>query len=128
MLSGPSEEAAWADAAASNPERESVASNPFELPGITGQQQTVCVPGKQEEEETPAGRRERAEETGVTGEEDGQLLQRPVKIQESSGCEKWTESAPEGSTAPTAVRETHCKVTSHASVEAWATQVRPYYG
>ncbi|KAJ1164862.1 hypothetical protein NDU88_005295 [Pleurodeles waltl] len=82
MLSGPSEEAAWADAAASNPERESVASN---LPGIKGQQQTGHAPGKQEEEETLAGRRGRAEEAGVTGEEEGRLLQRSVKIQEPSG-------------------------------------------
>ncbi|KAJ1209653.1 hypothetical protein NDU88_005026 [Pleurodeles waltl] len=128
MLSGPSEEAAWAEADASNPERESVASNPLELLGITGQLQTVCAPGKQEEEETPAGRRERAEEAGATGEEDEWLLQRSVKIQEQNGRGKRTESAPEGSTAPTVAREVHREFSSHASGEAWPTQVRPYYG
>ncbi|KAJ1127953.1 hypothetical protein NDU88_006346 [Pleurodeles waltl] len=104
---------------------ESRTSNPLELPGLTGQQQTVRAPRKQEEEETPAGRGERAEEAGVTGEEDGRLLQRPVKTQKASGGWKQTESAPEGSTALTAAQEVHGEVSSHASGEAWLTQVRP---
>ncbi|KAJ1139175.1 hypothetical protein NDU88_005552 [Pleurodeles waltl] len=104
---------------------ENGTSNPLEFTGLTGQRQTVCAPGKQEEEETPAGGGERAEEAGVTGKEDGRLLQRPVKSQKASGGWKWTESALEGSTAPTATQEVHREVSSHASGEAWLTQVRP---
>ncbi|KAJ1208014.1 hypothetical protein NDU88_003404 [Pleurodeles waltl] len=75
MPSGLSEEASGADVAASNPERDSVTSNPLELPGITRQGQTVCMPGKEDEEETPAGGGERAEEIGGTGAEDKRRLQ-----------------------------------------------------
>ncbi|KAJ1128495.1 hypothetical protein NDU88_006873 [Pleurodeles waltl] len=93
--------------------------------GLTGQRQTVCAPEKQEEEETPAGRGEKAEEAGVTGEEDGRLLQRPVKRQKASDGWKQTESSPEGSTAPTAAQEAYREVSSHASGEGWLTQMRP---
>ncbi|KAJ1181943.1 hypothetical protein NDU88_007142 [Pleurodeles waltl] len=87
----------------------------------------VCAPGKQEEEETPAGRRGRAEEAGVTGEDDGRLLQRPVKSQKASWVWKRTESSPEGFTSPTAAQEAHRKVSSHASGEAWLTQSSQKY-
>ncbi|KAJ1177425.1 hypothetical protein NDU88_002680 [Pleurodeles waltl] len=81
---------------------------------------------KEDEEETPAGGKERAEETGGTGAEDERRLQRPVMIEESSRCGKRMESAPEGATAPTVVREAFCEVSSHASGEAWPNQVRPH--
>ncbi|KAJ1110048.1 hypothetical protein NDU88_007403 [Pleurodeles waltl] len=75
MPSGPSEEATGADIAASNPERNSVPSYHFGLPGIIRQRQTVCATGKEDEEETPAGGGERAEEIGGTGAEDERWLQ-----------------------------------------------------
>ncbi|KAJ1163754.1 hypothetical protein NDU88_004207 [Pleurodeles waltl] len=83
MPSGPSKEATGADA--SNPERNSVTSYPFGFPGIIRQRQKVCVTGIEDEEETPAGGVERAEETGGTGAEDERRLQRPVTIDEPSG-------------------------------------------
>ncbi|KAJ1155497.1 hypothetical protein NDU88_008227 [Pleurodeles waltl] len=123
----PSGEAARADTAASNPERESVASNPLPLPGPTGQRQTVRAPGRLEEQRTPVGRERRPEGAGVTAEEDGRLFQRPETIQDSSDLGKRTESDQKGSTAPTAAREVHCEVSSHASREAWPNQVRQSY-
>ncbi|KAJ1177723.1 hypothetical protein NDU88_002975 [Pleurodeles waltl] len=122
MQSGPFEEATGADAATSNPERNSMPSNPFGLPGITRQRQTVCAAGKEDEEKIPAGGGERAEETGGTGAEDEWRLQRTETIEESSGCGKRMESTHEGVTAPTAAQEAFHEVSSHASGEAWPNQ------
>ncbi|KAJ1121939.1 hypothetical protein NDU88_000447 [Pleurodeles waltl] len=65
MPSGPSEEATGAAAAASNPERDHVLSNPSELPGRRRQKTPVRGPGEGVvNEEDPAGGGERADETG----------------------------------------------------------------
>ncbi|KAJ1163874.1 hypothetical protein NDU88_004326 [Pleurodeles waltl] len=122
-LSGPSEEEEWADAAASNPETENRASNPRALPGQTEQRQAFLAPGILEEGKTLAG--EHVREGGVMEEEDGRRHQRPVRIPKSSGGWKWMGSAPEGSTALAAAQEVHYEVSSHASGEAWLTQVHP---
>ncbi|KAJ1187204.1 hypothetical protein NDU88_003983 [Pleurodeles waltl] len=93
MPSGPSEEATGADD--SNPERNSVPSNPFGLLWIRRQRQMVCAVEKEEEEETPAGGGERAEETGRTGAEDEWQLKRTETIEESSGCGKFSHFDPD---------------------------------
>ncbi|KAJ1170462.1 hypothetical protein NDU88_002339 [Pleurodeles waltl] len=128
MPTGPSEEVARAHTAASNPERESVASNPLQLLGPTGQWQTFRVPEGLQERTTLAGRRRRAEGAGVTGEEDGQLVQCPETIQEPSGLGILSESDQEGSTALRTAREAHREVSSLDSGEAWPDQVRHSYG
>ncbi|KAJ1204551.1 hypothetical protein NDU88_008328 [Pleurodeles waltl] len=53
--SGPSEEAAWADAATSDPEAATSTPNPRALPGWTGQRQEIRVPKIVKAGETPAG-------------------------------------------------------------------------
>ncbi|KAJ1218691.1 hypothetical protein NDU88_006268 [Pleurodeles waltl] len=73
---GPSEEVAWADAAASNPETETRTSNHRALLGWTGQWQVVRAPGILKEGETPA--EGCVEEGGVMEEEDGRRQQRAV--------------------------------------------------
>ncbi|KAJ1109586.1 hypothetical protein NDU88_006946 [Pleurodeles waltl] len=83
-------EAACADAVTSNPEMEIGTTSPLEVPGLKGQRQTVCAPGNEEKEETPAERRVRAEEAGVARKEDGRLSQQPVKSQKASGGWKRT--------------------------------------
>ncbi|KAJ1190755.1 hypothetical protein NDU88_000077 [Pleurodeles waltl] len=85
----------------------------------------VCTSGNKEKEETTAERRKRTKEAGVTRNEDGWLLQQPVKSQKASGDWKQMESAPEVSTVPTVAQEAHREVSSHASGEAWLTQVPP---
>ncbi|KAJ1081720.1 hypothetical protein NDU88_001898 [Pleurodeles waltl] len=120
MPSSPSEEAKGAYA--SYLEKDRVISNPFELPGVRRQRQTVCVPGKRNEEKTPGGGGERTDETGATGAEDKWRLQRPVAIEESSGCRKPTESAHKRVTTLAAAQEAFHEDSSHASGEAWPNQ------
>ncbi|KAJ1217563.1 hypothetical protein NDU88_005157 [Pleurodeles waltl] len=124
MPSGPSEEVTGAVASASNPEKDRVITNPFELPGIRRQRQTVRVPGKRNEEKTPAGGGERTAETGAMEAEDEGWLPRLVAIEESSGRRKPTESAHERVTTPAAAQEAFHEDSSHASGEAWPNQVR----
>ncbi|KAJ1106765.1 hypothetical protein NDU88_004163 [Pleurodeles waltl] len=120
--SGLSEEVAWADAAASDPEAAARTSNPRALLGRTEQRQEVRAPGFLKGGETPA---EGSAEEGVMEAEDERRQQRAVIIPKSSSGWRRTGRAPEESTAPAAAQEAHCEVSSHASGEAWLTQVRP---
>ncbi|KAJ1175848.1 hypothetical protein NDU88_001133 [Pleurodeles waltl] len=124
MPSGPSEEATGADAAASNPERDHVISNPFKLTRIKWQRKPVRGPGQEVEEKDPVGGGERSDETGETGTEDERRILRPVATEDPLGCREPTDSAPEGAPVSTAAREVFHDNSSHASGEAWAGQVR----
>ncbi|KAJ1114529.1 hypothetical protein NDU88_002764 [Pleurodeles waltl] len=121
--SGLSEEVAWADAAASDPETATSTPNPRALPGWTEQRQEIRVPRILKGCETPAGGR--AEEGGVTTAEDERRQQRAADFQKSSGVWRKTGSTPEDSPAPAAAQEAYCDGSSHASGEAWLIQVRP---
>ncbi|KAJ1120164.1 hypothetical protein NDU88_008339 [Pleurodeles waltl] len=105
LLTGPSEEVERSDTAASNPEKEGVASNPLQLPGPTGQRQTFHTSEGLQERRIPAGKGRRAEEAGVMGGDDGRFVQSQETIQEPSGLGKLSESDPEGSPALPAARE-----------------------
>ncbi|KAJ1080163.1 hypothetical protein NDU88_000383 [Pleurodeles waltl] len=123
MPSGPSEEATGADADTSNQERDHVISNPFELSGIRRQKKPVCAPGKEDEEKNPVGGGERTDGTGETGTEDEQRILRPVAIEDPRGRREPTDNAHEGAPGSTAAREAFHDNSSHASGEAWPSQV-----
>ncbi|KAJ1185429.1 hypothetical protein NDU88_002222 [Pleurodeles waltl] len=79
----------------------------------------------EEKEKTPVDRGEREGEAEVSRKEEGRQSQQPVKSQNANGGGNQTKSAPEVSAVLTAAQEAHLKVYSHASGEAWLTQVRP---
>ncbi|KAJ1092044.1 hypothetical protein NDU88_005158 [Pleurodeles waltl] len=121
----PSVKAACADAATSNPELEDGTTSPLGLPGPKGQWRTVRAPESEEKERTPVDREERAEEAEVMRKEDRRWSQQPVKSQNANGGGNQTESAPEVSAILTEALDAHRELSSHASGEAWLTQVRP---
>ncbi|KAJ1211242.1 hypothetical protein NDU88_006603 [Pleurodeles waltl] len=92
-------------AAASNPERDHVLSNPFELRGRRGEKTPVRGPGDGVvKEEDPAGRGERADETGETETEEERLLQL-VMTEDPLGRREPVDSAREEAPDTTAARE-----------------------
>ncbi|KAJ1162615.1 hypothetical protein NDU88_003083 [Pleurodeles waltl] len=71
------------------------------------------------------GGEKRAEETGVSRREDGRQTQQPVGSQDTNEGGNQPESTPEVSATLTAAQEAYRKASSHASGEAWKSQVRP---
>ncbi|KAJ1113424.1 hypothetical protein NDU88_001670 [Pleurodeles waltl] len=80
--------------------------------------------GVQEKRIQAEGER-RVEGAGVTGGDEGRIVQRQENIQEPGGLEKLSESGPEGSTALPAGWEVPRELSSHASGEAWPFQAHP---
>ncbi|KAJ1178991.1 hypothetical protein NDU88_004230 [Pleurodeles waltl] len=126
MSSGPSKEATGADADASNPERDHVLSNPFELPGRRQQKRPVCGPRGFVKEEDPAEGEENANEMSEMKEEEEQRLLRPVATEDPLGRQEPADSAREEGPDITAAQEAFHDTASHASGDAWPSQVRPH--
>ncbi|KAJ1093201.1 hypothetical protein NDU88_006308 [Pleurodeles waltl] len=104
------------------------AANPFELPESKGQSELTRVPEKTEKEKRTdgeggerSGRSRSAEERGGTTD---------TAACKEQGCERRREpeECPEVSAASTVAQEAHREASSHASGEAWHTQVRPETG
>ncbi|KAJ1118144.1 hypothetical protein NDU88_006339 [Pleurodeles waltl] len=113
-----------ADSAASNPERDRALSNPLALPGRRRQKRAVRGSrGVVDKEVEPADGGDNAEETGETETEEETLRLEQVVKEDSLGrrepadhiCVETPESAAAG--------EAFCDPSSHASGEAWPSQV-----
>ncbi|KAJ1207686.1 hypothetical protein NDU88_003076 [Pleurodeles waltl] len=125
MPSSPSGEATGADCAASNPERDQALSNPLALPGRRRQKRAVCGSrGVVDKEEEPADGGDSVDETGVMETEEETLrLEQAVK-EDSLGRQEPVEHTCEETPESTAAQEAFCDPSSHASGEAWPSQVR----
>ncbi|KAJ1088745.1 hypothetical protein NDU88_001900 [Pleurodeles waltl] len=118
--------AACAVSAACNQELEDGVTSPLGLPGLKGVRRPARAPENAEKERRwAAGEEKRAEEAGVWRKEDGPQKQPPVKSQDTSEGEDRMESALDVSGTLTVAQEVHREDSSHASGEAWHSQVRP---
>ncbi|KAJ1177270.1 hypothetical protein NDU88_002531 [Pleurodeles waltl] len=100
-------------------------SNPYELLGRRWQKNPVCRPGEGDvKEEDPVEGGESADEMGeMEMEEEGLLLQ-PAVTEDSHGRREQVDSAREEAPDTTVAQEAFHDISSHASVEAWPSQVR----
>ncbi|KAJ1201063.1 hypothetical protein NDU88_004879 [Pleurodeles waltl] len=118
-LPDPSVKTACAGAAARNLELEDGVTSPFRFPGLKLARRRARAPENAEKEGRRAGDEEESvEKAGVWGREDGWQKRPPVKSQDTSEGEDVSGTL-------TAEQEAHREDSSHASGEAWHSQVRP---
>ncbi|KAJ1216211.1 hypothetical protein NDU88_003817 [Pleurodeles waltl] len=120
----PSDAAACAAAATSNPEGDGFVVNPLPLPGPTEQRRRwrTLEPFKPGRARTS---REGASGVGERSSIDGELGEQQRSEQETGGAVEQAESGPEESQVVSAARESPGELPSHTSGEAWPFQVRP---
>ncbi|KAJ1143916.1 hypothetical protein NDU88_010218, partial [Pleurodeles waltl] len=121
LLSSPSGEATGAYYAASKPEEYRAFPNPVALPGRRRQKRRVCGTKEVKKEEEPADGDNNAEEMEM--KEETLRLEQAVKDYSLGRRESADQTCPESPEA-TAPREAFRDSSSHASGEAWPSQVR----
>ncbi|KAJ1081974.1 hypothetical protein NDU88_002146 [Pleurodeles waltl] len=113
--------ATGADSAASTPEKDQACPNPGALPRRSRQTRRVCGAKERATEKEPADGDDNEEKTG-TEEETLQL--EPVVKEYSFGRRESADRTCLESPEATAAWEVFCDSSSHASGEAWPSQVR----
>ncbi|KAJ1172083.1 hypothetical protein NDU88_003935 [Pleurodeles waltl] len=124
LPSSPSREATGADSAASTPERERALANPLALPGRRRQKRATRGIRDVEKEEEPADGVDNAKDTGEPESEEERLRLEPAVKEDSLGRREPEDRTCVESPDSTADREAFCDLSSHASGEAWPSQVR----
>ncbi|KAJ1166913.1 hypothetical protein NDU88_007309 [Pleurodeles waltl] len=121
----PCEDAERTDTADANPEGEGSITNPLRLPEHQEKRQRLRASLPVQERSAKVNRERGAQGAGDVRGDDGGIANLREHDQEHSRIKELSECGPEGSKAPLAVREAPCKLTSHASGEAWPFQVHP---
>ncbi|KAJ1110292.1 hypothetical protein NDU88_007645 [Pleurodeles waltl] len=121
----PSDAAARADTATSNPEGDGSVANSLQLPGPDEERQRRHAFQKFKQWRAWASKKGGESGAGEKSGVDGGREEQQWNEQETNRVEERAESGPEESQVVPVAQEAPCELPSHASGEAWPFQVRP---